>query len=82
MAASSSKLVREVVLAEYGPVGKYRIRLIQNPKKPEAGWIVDIREYVTSEAFEGFTRRGIRLHNRAEIDRLRDILKEILERKE
>ena len=42
--------------------------------------MLDIREYVSSETFEGFTRRGIRLADRGQVDILRDILKEVLER--
>lgn len=71
---------RNEILKEYPPVGKYRIRLIQNSGKPESDPVLDIREYVTAETFEGFTRRGIRLGDRAQIDLLRDILKEVLER--
>lgn len=41
--------------------------------------MLDIREHVSSEGFEGFTRRGIRLGDRAQIDLLRDILKDVLE---
>lgn len=68
------------VLREFPPIGKYRIRLLANPKKPEVEPVLDIREYATAETFEGFTRRGIQLANRAQVDLLRDILKEVLER--
>lgn len=71
--------VHEEVLREFPPLGKYRIRLVKNPKKPQDKPTLDIREYVSTETFEGFTRRGIRLNDRAQMDLLRDILKEILE---
>ncbi len=74
------KPTREEVLREFPPVGKYRVRLVHNPKRPDAQPVLDIREYVSSETFEGFTRRGIRLSDRAQIDLLRDVLKEVLER--
>ncbi len=61
-------------------MGKYRVRLVHNPKRPELEPVLDIREFVSSETFEGFTRRGIRLSDRAQVDLLRDVLKEILER--
>jgi hypothetical protein len=70
--------VREEVVRELPPVGKYRIRLVRNARRPEAPPALDIREYVTSETFEGFTRRGIRLTESAQIELLRDALAEIL----
>lgn len=73
--ASKSAPSQEEVLREFPPVGKYRVRLLQTNKSR----VLDVREYVSSDTFEGFTRRGIRLSNRAELDLLRDILKEILD---
>lgn len=75
----SNATVKEEVLREYPPLGKYRMRLLRNPKKPTELPTLDIREYISSETFEGFTRRGIRLQDRAQMDLLRDVLKEILE---
>ena len=75
----SNKPIKEEVLKEFPPLGKYRIRLIRSPKRPSEAPVLDIREYVSSETFEGFTRRGIRLGERAQMDLLRDVLKEILE---
>jgi hypothetical protein len=66
----------EEVLREFPPVGKYRVRVLYHPKKVEK--VLDIREFVSSPSFEGFTRRGIRLSDRAEIDLLRDVLTEVL----
>ena len=75
---SRDKIVKEQVLKEFVPIGKYRIRLLENPKtKAQA---LDIREYVSSETFEGFTRRGIRLTARADVDLLAEICKEVAER--
>lgn len=79
MEKKSSKPIKEEVLREFPPLGKYRIRLIHNPKKPQSEPALDIREYVSAETFEGFTRRGIRLQDRAQFDLLRDILREALE---
>ncbi len=70
----------EEVVQEFPAVGKYRIRLLRNPRKPRDGPALDIREYVKDVNFEGFTRRGIRLSERAHLDVLRDVLKEVLER--
>jgi hypothetical protein len=67
---------KEDVIREWPPVGKYRIRLVAQPKTQTK--TLDIREYVSNETFEGFTRRGIRLSDRAQADLLRDILSEVL----
>ena len=69
---------REEVLREFTPLGKYRVRILHNPRNPKEK-ALDIREYVSADTFEGFTRRGIRLVERVHLDVLRDILKEILE---
>jgi hypothetical protein len=69
----------ERVIAELPAVGKYRVRLIANEKKPSSGPILDIREFVASETFEGFTRRGIRLSERTLIQALHDALGGILD---
>lgn len=67
---------QEEVIREFPPVGKYRIRLLARPKTKEKA--LDLREFVCSETFEGFTRRGIRLIDRAQVELLRDILSEVL----
>lgn len=75
---SQKSSVREEVLREFPPVGKYRVRLLQNSKKPDSEPSLDIREYVNADSFEGFTRRGIRLTDRSQMDLLRDVLTEAL----
>lgn len=67
---------KEEVLREFPPTGKYRIRLLSGAKPKER--TLDIREYVSGETFEGFTRRGIRLSDRAQVELLRDVLSELL----
>jgi hypothetical protein len=67
----------EEVLQEFPPVGKYRIRLIQNPKRGTKS--LDIREYATGESFEGFTRRGVRLVDGAQLRLLRDAITDVIE---
>jgi len=79
MEKKTSKPSREEVLREFAPLGKYRVRLLQDPRKPGTGPILDIREYVSADTFEGFTRRGIRIRDRAELDLLRDTLLQVLE---
>lgn len=73
----SGKPAPEMVLREWPPMGKYRIRLVQRGKG--RGPALDIREYISSETFEGFTRRGIVVADRAQMDLLKDVLKEILD---
>lgn len=72
---ATSAATREEVIREFPPIGKYRIRLL----KSKARKTLDIREYVSADTFEGFTRRGIRIADKAGADLLRDILKEILD---
>lgn len=74
----SSAVNATEVLREFPPIGKYRIRLLSAPQHDVAP-VLDIREYVSAETFEGFTRRGIQLSVVQILD-LRDILKEVLER--
>ncbi|MBI3855763.1 MAG: hypothetical protein HY293_08750 [Planctomycetes bacterium] len=76
---ATNKPISKEVLREFPPLGKYRVRLVRNPRRPAEAPTLDIREYVSSENFEGFTRRGIRVGDRAQMDLLRDVLKEILE---
>jgi hypothetical protein len=76
---TTNKPIKEEVLKEFPPLGKYRIRLVRNPRRPMEGPTLDIREFISSETFEGFTRRGIRLGDRAQMDMLRDVLREVLE---
>jgi hypothetical protein len=69
---------REEVHKEFPSVGKYRVRLISDAQASSVNKTLDIREYVSSETFEGFTRRGIRLSERAQVESLRDVLTELL----
>jgi hypothetical protein len=76
---TTNKPAKEEVVREFAPLGKYRVRLVRNPRRPNEAPVLDIREYVSAESFEGFTRRGIRIGDRAQIDLLRDTLMEVLE---
>lgn len=70
---------KEEVLREFPPLGaRYRIRLLSNARTKEKS--LDIREYVVdhNSSFEGYTRRGIRLGDRAQVELLRDVLSELL----
>jgi len=76
----TKKPQKEEVIREFPPLGsKYRVRVLENPNTHAK--TLDIREYVVASdnSFEGYTRRGIRLTDRAQLDLLRDILREILE---
>lgn len=64
----------ETVLKEFPPVGRYRVRLIQTKNGSR---LLDVREFLTSEGFEGFTRRGIRLTELPMLDLLSDILSQV-----
>lgn len=78
-ATNSDATFTEEVVREFPPMGKYRIRLVKNPKRKDSKPALDIREYITGSEFEGFTRRGIRITLRAEAAMLQDVLKELME---
>jgi len=67
-----------VVVHEFPEVGKYRLRLVRSSAGPRASIILDIREYARAETFEGFTRRGIRVVSKAEVESLAESLKTLL----
>lgn len=74
-----SARVLEEVVREYAPVGKYRVRLLRNPRKPESPLVLDVREYVSAESFEGFTRRGVRIQDAGQIKEFIGTLQSVLE---
>jgi hypothetical protein len=63
---------KDVVCHEFQPVGKYRIRLIKTDLSGPV--LLDVREYVSGEDFQGFTRRGIRISDQKDMKTLRDHL--------
>jgi hypothetical protein len=75
--ADSFKAVMEVVVKEFPPLGKYRVRILEHPKTHQK--VLDIREFVSNDSFSGYTRRGIRLSDKAQIDLLRDVLGDVLQ---
>jgi len=74
---SPSTQRKDNVIRELAPVSRYRVRVLEDDKSRKR--VVDIREWILGDSFEGFTRRGIRLTDRAQVDLLRDALREILE---
>lgn len=70
----ADKQVDEVV-KEFAPVGKYRVRVLNG----KGARCLDVREYVSSDTWEGYTRRGIRLNEKAKVELLKDILTEALD---
>jgi hypothetical protein len=73
---NSNSSRQEEVIREFPQIGRYRIRLLVRPGSREK--TLDLREYAVLESYEGFTRRGIRLTDRAQVELLRDILSEVL----
>ncbi len=67
--------IKETVVKELPPVGKYRVRILEGAR----GRVCDIREWVESETFSGFTRRGVRLTDATQVGLLRDILAEAIQ---
>ncbi len=70
----STPQVKDKVLAEFPPIGKYKLRLLEGPR----GKVLDIREFVQTDSFSGFTRRGVRLHYPADVAVLAKSLAEAL----
>lgn len=62
------------VIREYPPVGKYRVRLIEDENGPG----LDIREFIVADSFEGYTRRGVRLRSLEAVKLLSDVLAQAL----
>ncbi len=77
---TSNPALVEEVLTEFTPIGGYRIRLVRN-KRPKATPILDIREYIKSESFEGFTRRRVRIVDAEQLDLFIKVLQEAKEMK-
>ena len=50
--------LQDNVVKEFDAIGKYRVRLLATDNGTQ---VLDIREYVKNEDFEGFTRRGVRM---------------------
>jgi len=53
-------MVEEALIKELNPVGKYKVRILKGRTKSSKP-VLDIREYISSDSFTGFTRRGIRV---------------------
>lgn len=52
--------IQDKVISDLGMVGKYRARILESKNGP----VLDVREFVVASepgAFEGFTRKGIRI---------------------
>lgn len=78
---SNAKPLREQVLKEWSPLGKYRVRLLRDAIKPAEESVLDIREYVSSAEYEGYTRRGVKISSREHFRALREVLTDLLERR-
>jgi len=68
-------LEKPVVVREFPQIGKYRVRVLRKGERPPE---IDVREYLSASSFEGFTRRGICLRSRTEVEQLHSILRDIL----
>lgn len=53
--------VPDTVVLDVGKVGGYRVRVIQADAHDPRMVVLDIRQYVESNEFTGFTKRGVRL---------------------
>jgi len=64
----------DTVLREFPALGSLRVRFLQDSRGRR---VLDVREYVEADAFEGFTRRGIRLDD-ADRAQLADVLAQLV----
>jgi hypothetical protein len=76
--ARPKKTFDSKTLREFPKLGRYRVRLVEN-SRAEGRPVMDVREYLETEGFTGFTRRGIRLYTRREAAELAETLKQVLE---
>ncbi|MBI4565113.1 MAG: hypothetical protein HY716_10520 [Planctomycetes bacterium] len=76
--SKSRRPMDQVVVREFPPVGKYKVRLVRKAEG-DSRLYLDIREYAQGSSFEGFTRRGIRLSLADDVPRLRLALDAALE---
>ena len=49
--------MKDKVVKEFNSIGNYRVRVIENKK---GAFMLDVREYIESDTFTGFTRKGVR----------------------
>ena len=63
----------ETVIEDFGSVGRYRVRLVESRGAQK----IDVREYIESDDFVGFTKRGIRLAP-TEVSHLIELLRKIV----
>lgn len=72
------------IIHEYPAIGKYRVRVLRKEigtgKEAKIVTSLDVREHISAEKFEGFTRRGIRLTGKADLLKLRDEISDAIER--
>ena len=66
-----------MLLHEYPVIGRYRVRVILR----DGVRAFDVREFVKTEKFEGFTRRGVSLTSKEEVESLLDCLVDALKQK-
>lgn len=79
MATLKKEKAGPAVVREYHKVGDYRARLMVNERVDGKPHVLDVREYLESKLFTGWTRRGIRLYSRREAADLLAILERVLE---
>ena len=57
--SKKKKKFTEIVVKEFTDIGRYKVRIVKSGKDSDP--VVDVREYIDSEGFTGFTRKGVRL---------------------
>jgi hypothetical protein len=65
---------KDSVTREFPAIGRYRVRILA---QENGNQVLDIREYIQSDTFEGYTRRGIRLAVPQDLTALATILTQL-----
>lgn len=53
------KKFSEIVIKEFTDISKYKVRIVRPAADKDP--VADIREYIETEKYKGFTRKGVRL---------------------
>lgn len=73
-AANGNGEERGEVLKEFPALGKYKVRLLKDRRDAV---VLDVREYIDTDTWQGFTRKGIRLYDQKDVDALAAVLAKV-----
>ena len=74
---AQSELKQEVTVREFPRVGRYRVRLRRSGRTGRTH--LELREYLETSGFSGFTQRGVSVCTQRQAAELAETLKQVLE---